>query len=166
MDALIGLEPSGDQYARLPVQQALTWAACADAMPLGEWYLVVFRSVQRAGANADRLRAFDDLAHAEAEDAPGFVHYFKGPLAADGSCLSFCLWDSRSNARKAAAQPAHRDAVSVISEMYESYVLEFLQMRKRDVAVALEFETYDGRHEATPRRVVIRPLMGLSPAPS
>jgi hypothetical protein len=166
MDALLGLEPSADNYAHLPVQQALTWGACADGIPAGEWYLVAFRSIQRAAADAERLRLFDDLAHAEAEYAPGFLHYFKGPLAQDGSCLSFCLWNSRAEARLAAAQPAHREAVSVISEMYESYVLEFLQVRKRDAAAVLEFEPYDSRSEAPARRDVAPPLMGLNPATS
>jgi hypothetical protein len=166
MDALSGLAPTLDGYASLPVQQALTWAECADAIPPGEWYLVAFRSVQRHGADADRLRLFDDLAHAEAEHAPGFVHYFKGPLAADGSCLSFCLWTSRAEARTAAAQPAHREAVSIIAEMYEHYSLEFFQMRKRDATAALEFEPHDGRPPASLRRGTPFPLMGLNPAPS
>jgi hypothetical protein len=166
MDALLCLAPAVDRYAHLPVQQALTWSACADAIPPGEWYLVAFRSVQRAGADADRLRLFDDLAHAEAEHAPGFVHYYKGPLAADGSCLSFCLWNSRAEARAAAAQPAHGEAVAIIAEMYDQYALEFLQVRKRDAAAALEFEPYGGRPEATVHPGAIPPLIGFSPAPS
>ena len=166
MDALLGLSPTVDGYARLPIQQALTWATCADAIPQGEWYLVVFRSIQRAGADADRLRLFDDLAHAEAEQAPGFVHYYKGPLAADGSCLSFCAWTSRAEARQAAAQPSHREAVSIIDEMYELYSLEFHQVRKRDAAAALEFEPYERGHEASAPLGVTSPLMGLNLAPS
>jgi hypothetical protein len=165
MDALIGLTPSIDDYARLPVQQALTWAEHADGIPPGEWYLVVFRSIQRAGADAERLTAFDDLAHAEAEGAPGFVHYFKGPLVADGSCLSFCLWNSREDARAAAARPAHREAVSVIGEMYELYALEFHRMRKHHATAALEFEPYDSRPEPSGHRAATHPLLGLSPAP-
>jgi hypothetical protein len=166
MDALIGLAAAVEHYASLPIQQALTWADCAEAIPPGDWYLVAFRSVQRAGADVDRLRLFDDLAHAEAEDAHGFVHYFKGPLAADGSCLSFCLWTSREEARSAAVQPAHREAVSIIAEMYESYTLEFMRVRKRDASAALEFEPHDGRPEGSAKRTSTAPLMGLSPASS
>jgi hypothetical protein len=166
MDALIRLTPAIGDYARLPVQQAFTWAATSDGIPPGEWYLVAFRSIQRSGADADRLRAFDDLAHAEAEGAPGFVHYFKGPLGADGSCLSFCLWNSRADARAAASQPAHREAVSVIGEMYELYALEFHRMRKRHATAALEFEPYDARQTASAHRAATHPLLGLSPASS
>ena len=52
--------------------------------------------------------------------APGFVHYFKGPMGPDGSCLSFCLWQSRADARSAAGRPAHVEAVGLLDEMYES----------------------------------------------
>jgi hypothetical protein len=166
MDALIGLAPAVEQYVSLPIQQALTWADCAHEMPAGEWYLVAFRSVQRAGADVDRLRAYDDLAHAESEGADGFVHYYKGPIAADRSCLSFCLWNSRADARAAAARPAHREAVSILAEMYESYSLEFLQVRKHDSVAVLEFEPYDSRPDTPAQRGSTPPLIGLRLAPS
>jgi hypothetical protein len=165
MDALIGLEPAVDAYARLPIQQALTWADCADAMPPGDWYLVVFRSIQRPGADAVRLQLFDDLAHAEAEGSPGFVHYFKGPLAPDGSCLSFCLWTSRAEARAAAVKPGHREAVSIVAEVYEVYSLEFHRVHKRDARASLEFEPYDLRPQPAAHGGP-SPLMGLNPAQS
>ena len=165
MDALIGLEPAVDAYARLPIQQALTWADCADAVPPGDWYLVVFRSIQRPGADAVRLQLFDDLAHSEAEGSPGFVHYFKGPLAPDGSCLSFCLWTSRAEARAAAVKPGHREAVSIVAEVYEVYSLEFHRVHKRDARAALEFEPFDLRPEPA-ALAGMPPLMGLNPAQS
>jgi hypothetical protein len=143
MDALARLAPVSDDYAWLPVARAFTWGECAADIAPGEWYLVVFRSVLRADADEDRLHAYDTFAHAEAGHARGFLHYFKGPLAADRSCLSFCLWTSRAEARSAAGRPAHREAVSIIGETYEQYVLEFLRVRKRDVEAGLEFEPYD-----------------------
>jgi len=165
MDALIGLEPAVEQYARLPIQQALTWGDCADAMPPGDWYLVAFRSIQRPGIDAMRLQLFDDLAHAEAEDSPGFVHYFKGPLAPDGSCLSFCLWTSRAEARAASILPGHREAASIVAEVYATYSLEFHRMHKRDARAALEFEPYDLRPKPAAHGGP-SPLMGLNPAQS
>ena len=69
--------------------------------------MVAFRSIRRPGVDEARLTAYDDWAHAEAMDAPGFVHYFKGPTDRDGRCMSFCLWDSRAEARAAAGRPAH-----------------------------------------------------------
>ena len=143
MDGLDALTPVSDAYATLPIAEAFDWTAAGAAAKPGEWYLVVFRSVHRADADMARLTEYDDLAHAEAASAPGFVHYFKGPLAADRTCLSFCLWESRADARTAAALPAHRAAVTIIREMYDRYTLEFLRVRRRDPWGPLEFEPYD-----------------------
>ena len=57
--------------------------------------------------------------------AAGFVHYFKGPTQPDGGCLSFCLWDSRAEARAAAGRPAHTQAAALTHEAYAEYALEF-----------------------------------------
>ena len=106
MDAFAALEPISDAYATLPIAEAFDWSEAAGALPAGaEWYLVAFRSVRRADADEERLCAFDERAHLEAAASPGFVHYFKGPTSSDGSCLSFCLWDSRADAR-ACGRPA------------------------------------------------------------
>lgn len=143
MDALAGLVPLSGEYAQRPVADAFDWGACAPAIQPGEWYLVAFRSTIRPDADLERLRAYDDWAHAEASAAPGFVHYFKGPLAADGSCLSFCLWNSRAEARAAAGRPAHRDAVTLVSDVYSTYTLEFIRLRRTDAGGPLVFEAYD-----------------------
>ncbi len=113
MDALDRLQPISDRYATLPIEDAFDWSAVGRQLGVGEWYLVVFRSVRRPGADEDRLTAFDEAAHAEAAGAPGFVHYFKGPSAADGSCLSFCIWTGRAEARAAAGRPDHTEAVTL-----------------------------------------------------
>jgi hypothetical protein len=144
MDAFAALEPINDAYASLPIGEAFDWRGATSALPAGaEWYLVAFRSVRRADADEARLCEFDERAHLEAAASPGFVHYFKGPTAPDGSCLSFCLWDSRAEARSASGRPAHQEAVTLISEMYERYTLEFLRVRHRFGAPGLVFEPYD-----------------------
>src|SRR5690349_10376356 len=105
MPVLQALAPVSDRYASLPVADAFTWSDGARDLPDGEWYLVAFRSVRRADADETRLTMYDEFAHQEAAVAPGFVHYFKGPLSVDGSCLSFCLWQTRADARAAAGKP-------------------------------------------------------------
>jgi hypothetical protein len=142
MDVLQRLEPVSERYATLPVADAFTWGEAGSDLGDGEWYLVAFRSIRRADADEERLTKHDDLAHAEAASAPGFVHYFKGPAGADGSCLSFCLWQTRADARVAAGGPLHVQAVSLIDEMYESYTLEFVRVT-RTVGGPLAFEPYD-----------------------
>lgn len=142
MDALAALKPASEAYATLPVAEAFDWADVARQLGEGEWYLVVFRSIRRIAADEVRLAEFDDRAHHDAASAPGFVHYFKGPAASDRSCLSFCMWTSRADARAAAGRPAHTEAMSVLNEMYERYTLEFLRVTGR-AGAPLQFEPYD-----------------------
>ena len=142
MDALHRLEPVGENYATLPIADAFNWVDATMDLGDGEWYLVAFRSIRRPGADEARLTLFDELAHQEAATSPGFVHYFKGPQASDGSCLSFCLWNSRAEARAAARRPDHVNAVSLIDEMYETYTLEFHRVT-RAADGPLTFEPYD-----------------------
>jgi hypothetical protein len=142
MDALADPVPVSDAYASFPIDQALDWAPIARGLGDGEWYLVVFRSCRRADADEVRLTEFDEAAHLEASSAPGFVHYFKGPLASDRSCLSFCMWTERSHARAASGRPRHIEAVSVIGEMYERYTLEFMRVTAR-AGEPLRFEPWD-----------------------
>lgn len=142
MDALSALGPVSDSYAWFPVAQAFDWSDVAQQLGEGEWYLVAFRSVHRADADEARLSEYDERAHLEAAEAPGFVHYFKGPTASDGTCLSFCLWTSRAEARAAAGRPDHLEAITLLDEMYERYTLEFLRVTGR-VGLPLSFAPYD-----------------------
>jgi hypothetical protein len=141
--AFASLAPAVPEYASLPVAEAFTWSRCAVELDAAEWYLVAFRSVIRDTADTALLWEHDRRAHHEARRRPGFVHYFHGYPNERGECLSFCLWDSRKNARDAASGPAHLEAVGLVHEMYESYVLEFLRVRKRPGTSELEFESYD-----------------------
>lgn len=152
MDALPLLAPVSDDYASLPVAEAFNWSEAAAELDAGEWYLVAFRSIRKANADEARLNEFDEAAHLEAAAAPGFVHYFKGPAASDGSCLSFCLWQTRADARAAAGRPDHVRAVSLIDEMYERYTLEFHRVA-RHAGGTLTFEPYD--RVATPSLVAV-----------
>lgn len=142
MDALHGLTPVSDGYATLPVADAFDWSAAGEALGTGEWYMVVFRSVRRADADERMLTEYDERAHDEAAGSDGYIHYFKGPLSADGTCLSFCIWSSRTAARAAAGKPLHAEAAGLVAEMYERYTLEFLRLR-REAGGPLRFETYD-----------------------
>jgi hypothetical protein len=166
VDVFADLAPVADHYASLPVADAFDWAPVAELIEPGEWYMVAFRSILRADADEELLGRYDNWAHDEAAGADGFVHYYKGPLAADRSCLSFCVWNSRAEARAAAARPAHRAAVALIAEMYEAYILEFLAVRKPDPEAGLEFEPYDSAHGARGRVRPRRARLGFSPAPS
>jgi len=136
------LAPVSDRYATLPVSEAFTWDACAPDVAPGEWYMVAFRSIRRPDVDEARLTSHDDWAHTEAMDAPGFVHYFRGPTQADGRCMSFCLWDSRTQARAAAGRPAHLEAAAITHEAYSEYTLEFHRVI-RVADGAFQFDIYD-----------------------
>ena len=163
------LGPVSNRYATLPVGEAFTWDDCLEDVPPGEWYMVAFRSVHRPDADEARLTAYDDWAHAEAMQAPGFVHYFRGPTNGRGQCMSFCLWASRAEARAAAGRPAHVEAAALTFESYSRYRLEFYQvLRLADQGFA--FEPYDSLvpGSSTQTEAAVRPAFGsaLHPAPS
>jgi hypothetical protein len=141
MDALPSLAPVSGAYATLPVADAFNWADGATELGTGEWYLVAFRSVRRPDADEAKLDEYDERAHLEAAASPGFVHYLKGPRADDGTCMSFCLWQSRADARAASSKPDHVRAVSLLDQMYETYRLEYLAVR-RDASGTMTFEPY------------------------
>jgi hypothetical protein len=137
------LAATGPAYATQPIQDAVDWSSVMRPTDVGEWYLVVFRSVRKAIADEARLTWYDERAHEEAASIPGFVHYFKGPLAEDRSCLSFCLWTSRAAARGASALPHHREAVQLIRESYDRYTLELYRVIKEVGAADVVIEPYE-----------------------
>ena len=135
--------PAGVDYPMRPIEAAITWADAATRDAAAEWYLVVFRSIRRADVDEVALAVHDDAAHDEAMAAPGFVHYFKGPLTPERACLSFCLWTSREAARAASAMPRHRAAVEFIADAYDHFTLEFYRARKVAGSLTWTFEPYD-----------------------
>lgn len=137
------IKPAAEAFARLPIGAAFDWSAITTSRDEGEWYVVAFRSTRRAGADEALLMALDTAAHEEASQAPGFVHYFKGPTNAQGECLSFCVWEGRPAAREAAGAPAHSIAAAVVREMYEAYRLEFIRLSKRAGSPEFEFAPFD-----------------------
>jgi heme-degrading monooxygenase HmoA len=147
------LAPSPGLYATMPIAEAFDWAALADGVDAGEWYLVCFRSVRQPDADEQLLETLDDAAHLEASSAPGFVHYYKGATTDGGECLSFCLWDSRAHAREASGRPAHALASAIVREMYASYRLEFYRVFKAAGGAAFEFEPYDRPAQPDPHRL-------------
>jgi hypothetical protein len=56
--------------------------------------------------------------------------------------MSFCLWDSRAEARAASGRPAHREAAALTHEAYAEYTLEFHRVR-RLAEGGFTFEPYD-----------------------
>jgi hypothetical protein len=45
-------------------------------------------------------------------------------------CVSFCLWESRVQARGASGGPLHQAATGIVAETYETYALERYELIK------------------------------------
>lgn len=125
-----------DDYSRLPIDEAFNWDEAFTNVDRGVWYLVAFRSKHRADADDDYLCWLDERAASAASRHPGFMSYFIGTPLMDGSCLSFCLWYSRTDAVVAAAEPEHREAMIKGLPCFEHYLLERYEVAKRDGALS------------------------------
>ncbi len=130
LDLGVGLQEAAQRissvrpdYQYLPIEKGFDWPAIA-GHDFDTLYLVVFRSVRLPDADLDVLRWFDDLAYAEALASGGLLRYFKGDADGRGHCLSFCLWESREAALRAAGGKKHAQAASITAQMYVSYDLE------------------------------------------
>ena len=121
--------PRHSNYAILPIQTGFDWSHLSGC-DFDQLYLVVFRSVRRPDADLFLLREHDDRAYAEALESGGLLKYFKGQANERGECLSFCLWETRDQAIKAASAASHRSAADITARMYISYVLDRYWLRK------------------------------------
>jgi hypothetical protein len=117
-------------YATRPIQDGFNWSSSLAGCHFDLLYLVVFRSVRRPTADLDLLREHDDRAYAEALDSGGLLRYFKGQANEHRECLSFCLWEAREQAVRAAGATSHRSAADISVQMYESYVLDRYWLKK------------------------------------
>src|SRR5215211_6197340 len=124
------LSPIHPDYATLPIQEGFNWSSSLGDARFERLYLVVFRSLLRETADLELLYEYDELAHGEASEAGGLVFYFRGVTNERGESLSFCLWESREQARRASGGPSHQAAMGMVSLMYESYSLERYDLLK------------------------------------
>jgi hypothetical protein len=124
------LSPVRPDYTSRPIEERFNWSSCLSADTFDRLYLVVFRSVRRTTADLDLLREHDDRAHDEALRAGGLLRYFKGEANERRECVSFCLWESREKARRAAGGALHWEAARTAAQTYESYTLERYDLTK------------------------------------
>jgi hypothetical protein len=124
------ISPIHPDYATRPIQEGFDWPSSLAGCRFDRLYLVVFRSVRRPTADLEVLREYDDRAYAEALDSGGLLRYFKGTANDRRECLSFCLWESREQAIRAAGAASHRSAADISFQMYESYVLDRYWLKK------------------------------------
>jgi hypothetical protein len=131
------ISPTHPDYATLPIEDGFDWSSLSRC-PLDSLYLIVFRSLRRPEADLDLLREHDDRAYEEALISGGLLHYFKGQANERGECLSFCLWETREQARKAADAASHRSAAGISAQMYSSYILDRYWLKKAEENLVFE----------------------------
>jgi hypothetical protein len=131
------ISPRHPDYATQSVEDAFDWSSLSCCL-LERLYLVVFRSVWQPEADLDLLREHDDCAYEEALASGGLLRYFKGNANEQGECLSFCLWETREQARQAADGASHRSAAGVSAQMYLSYSLERYWIQKSGEKLVFE----------------------------
>jgi hypothetical protein len=128
-EACLRISPRHSDYAALSIEDGFDWSSLSRCS-FESLYLVVFRSVRRPEADLDLLHYHDDRAFEEALASGGLLRYFKGQANDRGECLSFCLWETREQARKAADAVSHRSATEISAQMYSSYALERFWIQK------------------------------------
>lgn len=124
------ISPIHPDYATRPIQEGFDWASTLAGCRFDRLYLVVFRSVRLPTADLEVLREYDDRAYAEALESGGLLRYFKGTMNERRECLSFCLWETREQAVKAAGASSHQSAAGISVRMYESYLLDRYWLKK------------------------------------
>ena len=122
-EACLQISPRHSDYATLSIEDGFDWSSLSRCL-FERLYLVVFRSAWLPEADLDLLLEHDDRAFEEALASGGLLRYFKGHANELGECLSFCLWETREQAREAAGAPSHRSAAGVSAQMYLSYSLD------------------------------------------
>jgi hypothetical protein len=118
-------------HAGLPTDTAFDWADLTSDLPDGEYFLVVFRSLRSRDADHRELWREDARAFAEALSSGGLIHYHQGLLDRKRRSVSFCLWSSQEDAKRATALPVHQEAARLALNAYTSYVIERHTLRKR-----------------------------------
>jgi hypothetical protein len=131
------ISPRHPDYATQSIEDAFDWSSLSCCL-FDRLYLVVFRSLWQPEADLDLLREHDDRAFEEAIASGGLLRYFKGNANEGGECLSFCLWETREQARQAADAASHRSAAGVSAQMYLLYTLDRYWLEK--VGEKLVFE--------------------------
>jgi hypothetical protein len=136
--------PVHPAYANLPIEEGFGWEPLRGT-DFGRLYLVVFRSLRREEADLDLRRERARQAHREAIGMGGLLRYFKGEANERRECLSFCLWERREQAERAAGGASHSGAASIAAQTYERYDLERYHLTKDgDAEGGIAFEGLAG----------------------
>jgi hypothetical protein len=137
-----------ESYASQPLPQAFeNIAIVAPLLQADETYDVTAFYSQRwpglAEAEVAALSAFNQRAFDAARAAGGLILYYQGDVLPDAqpnpalgldftpSCLSFCIWESRQQARAGSDIPAHRAAAKRAPLWYRAFDPKKYSLQRR-----------------------------------
>lgn len=137
-EELLLFKPIRPDFAdfRVPVKDSFRWGRILRALdiPIGRFVaLYAFRSIKNPGVDEEKLEALDKNALGAAEQAPGFIHY------ETNSGLSYCLWDSSTQAKAAIGSQEHREAAAYAEEAYERWNLQHWLIGSLTIGDRVEF---------------------------
>jgi hypothetical protein len=137
-DALVPIENS----ALYPVPEAIAnWPAIVPLLKRNNWYdLTAFYSRRKANLSKEASKLLYEMnqkAFDAAKEKGGFVLYYQGVLLSNGNekinpnlqlsfvpnCLSFCIWDTLTQAKAGAQIPEHRKAAQMTTMWYDGFAL-------------------------------------------
>lgn len=153
------IEYDPETYATDDIENAVIWGDVFEALrvvrdiPLEaklDHHLTVFRSERNKLSEEDaaELTRLDEEALKEAmrnsatEDDPSIklLWYFSGSLTKEGRCMSFCLWTTKDEARKATDHgDAHKAARRIARKAYKGAKIESYRFERSENAKAAKF---------------------------
>ncbi|KAF2764342.1 hypothetical protein EJ03DRAFT_32472 [Teratosphaeria nubilosa] len=128
--ALTTLAPIREDYATAPYLDSLNWSEVFRSLRTlikeagiewrdQEFYVVIFRSTLKDGADRDWLGKLDEESHREACQSGGLLKYWFGECDESRRNLATCVWRDREDARAGGQGPWHARARSSAGELYE-----------------------------------------------
>ncbi|KAF2723574.1 hypothetical protein K431DRAFT_301484 [Polychaeton citri CBS 116435] len=140
--ALTNLQAVRSDYTTAPYDVSFNWDAVVDSyrqsiaaanvqaeVPSEQsFFVIVFRSQLKEGADKERLGQHDELAHEEAVVSGGLLKYWFGVAGTDRRNLATCLWRSRNEARSGGTGPGHVAAMQFARRSYDEWFVQMLRL--------------------------------------
>jgi hypothetical protein len=129
-----------DNYARKPLPEAIeNWQAIVTLLKPDHWYdITCFYSQRKTDIDKESARLlyeYNQRAYDAAKEKGGLILYYQGTILSPAketisdnlnlsyipNCLSFCIWNTLSEAKEGANVSAHKKATTMISRWYNAF---------------------------------------------
>ncbi|GAM89578.1 hypothetical protein ANO11243_076170 [Dothideomycetidae sp. 11243] len=128
--AMTAFESTRPDYATQPYAESFNFSevltllrslAAAEQYTWKEhvFYVVVFQSTLKRGADGELLHKLDQESHREACASGGLLKYWFGSPDGERRNLATCYWSSRDHARRGGTGPWHKKARAAAGQLYD-----------------------------------------------